>query len=101
MSDVSPPPFGPNVRLEDSRRFFGPRRVSDSIARWSGVGIRVEEHSSIIVESSLPSTATYTALNTLIKMPVLPAPPLHDQSPFVVLSDWVSRERSLGTGRSD
>ena len=47
------------------------------------------------VSLDIPKTITRRS-----KMPVLPAPPLHDKSPFVVLSDWVSSIILSSSGRN-
>lgn len=77
-----------------SQRGYNPdrQRTCDSLSR---------KYTDSIVHPSF--TARRFPRKTLArrsKMPVLPAPPLHDKAPFVVLSDWVSIAILSSSGRN-
>ena len=59
------------------------------------VQTRVISSSTAVPRFTHPLLDTLNEAYTLIEMPVLPAPPLHDKAPFVVLSDWVSHADPL------
>lgn len=98
--------------FESSFRHFGPIAGADFSFRIRAVfqnrlerrdGIRRRGAGQWSPRRRCINLLQYTdILDTLTNMPVLPAPPLHDQAPFVVLSDWVSSVQStLFTARFD